>query len=398
MNPIIDIFDGFERIRSEIEMTREQMLSYLEPYSGNVLLYGAGSSGIAFLYDLKKIGMLPRFFIDANEKKIGSKCEGVEIIMPEEVIERVDGDFIVIVCINTDGKRYCKSFDEALRIGGHHGVYERLHKAGCEKVIDYSFFRRCFSIFADEKYNAPSCSDIDMMVGNKDEISRVYELLGDDLSRETYEKIVKFRLLDDSIQIPTLTQETQYFEEGLYHSREDAVFVDCGAYNGISARTFLKIQGEKFEGYYGSEPDPANYGKLMDYLASLPEKIQNQMTVTTDAFWDREAGLKLYSLDGPGSFVSQDSGTIAVKAVTIDGLLNGDKATFIKMNIEGSEKQALKGARKTIEKFKPELAIAGYHRTDDLWKIPLMMREMRDDYIINLRSYMNHMSFVYYAN
>ena len=373
------------------------MKQTLSAYNGNILLYGAGSSGIAFLQDLKKIGVKPVFFVDSDEKKIGKDSEGLEIISPTDVTSRIKGEFIIIVCINTDGKRYCKSFDEALRMGGHHGVYDMLHRAGCRNVIDYTWFRRCYSVFSDEKYNAPSCSDVNLMQENEDPIAEVFEFLGDDLSRETYEKIIRFRLLDDSIEVPTLSQSNQYFEERLYHPRKDAVFVDCGAYNGISAEAFFRMQHDAFDKYFGFEPDPENYEKLIGFKEKQKPEIRGKMVLSDRALWDREEMIHLYPLGGPGSFATTDADTINVKTTTIDMALNGDRATFIKMNIEGSEKQALAGAARTIEIFKPELAIAGYHRTDDLWKIPLQIKKYCPEYKLNLRSYMNHISFVYYA-
>lgn len=397
MNEINHIFNEFRNRRNSLEMSRNEMKEYLNRFPGNTLLYGAGSSGVAFLYDLKKIGVTPQFFVDSDERKIGKKCEGIEILSPEETVARVTGDFLVIVCINTDGKRYCKSFDDALRVGGHHGVYDRLHSVGCKNVIDYTFFRRCFTIFTDEHYNAPSCSDVELMLLHEEEIAHVYEYLDDELSRETFRKIIEFRLLDDSIEVPTLPQSTQYFEEGLYHPRNDAAFIDCGAYNGISAKTFFEIQNDQFEAYYGVEPDADNYNKLKEYIGNLEKPARDKCNLANKAVWERSGELNLYTLDGPGSFIADDIGKSKVSSTTIDELLHGKKATFIKMNIEGSEKQALRGAENTIRIYKPELAIAGYHRTDDLWRIPMMIKKFRDDYILNLRSYMNHMSFVYYA-
>ena len=67
------------------------------------------------------------------------------------------------------------------------------------------------------------------------------------------------------------------------------------------------------------------------------------------------------------------------------------------MNIEGSELQALKGSEKTITNYKPRLAIAGYHKTWDLWKVPLLIYRFNSGYKFYLRSYMNHLSFVYYG-
>mgnify|MGYP002517000463 FL=1 len=51
-------------------------------------------------------------------------------------------------------------------------------------------------------------------------------------------------------------------------------------------------------------------------------------------------------------------------------MVGDDKVTFIKMDIEGAEMEALEGAKRTIKKNRPKLAISIYHKEDDLWEIP----------------------------
>lgn len=396
MNLIWDIFTEFKNKKGELEVPIEVMRKEVEEYKDKLLLYGAGSAGIAFLYFLRRIDLEPKFFLDADKSKEGKVCEGIKIIPPERAVEMVGEDALVIVCINTDGKRYCKSFDEALRIGGHHAVYHKLRMAGLKNIIDYTFFRRCHQLFQKEKYNAPSCSDVGLMLQHKSEIAEVYEWLADKQSKNIFEKILRFRLLDDTLEIPTMPQERQYFEYEFYEKRNDEIFVDCGAFDGISFKAFLAENNNQFEKYYGLEPDRVNWDKLMAYKQNLPEEIQNKMTCIRKAAWMNEDKIKFYSLHGPGSFAA-DIGNENVETISIDTMLNGQRASYIKMNIEGSEKQALKGAEKTIKKYKPKLAVAGYHRTEDFWKIPSMIKEYREDYKLYLRSYMNHISFVYYG-
>jgi len=367
----------------------------LAPFQGRIALYGAGSSGIAFLYFLRRIGVEPTCFLDANPMKSGTMCEGLPVRPPEDSACHEKDKALVIVCINTDGIRYCKSFDEALRVGGHHAVYDKLHGLGYKNVIDYTFFRKCHELFHQEQYNAPSCSDVLLMLEHEEEIEQVYNCLSDELSREVYAKIVRFRMIDDTLHIPTQPQTDQYFEPEFYQPSPAAAFVDCGAFDGISLRTFMKINGLAFDSYYGLEPDPDNYQKLSAYIKQLSDNLRKRMRCEPKAAWCKEAQIHFYNLSGPGSFVA-DIGQKNVETTTIDHLLAGKKATFIKMNIEGAEKEALFGARQTICHFMPELAVAGYHRTDDLWRIPLQVLSYVSDYRVYLRSYMNHISFVYY--
>ena len=393
---IQSIFEEYYEKKAQTEITIEQMKSDLGNMIDKIVLYGAGSAGIAFLHYLRDVGIQPVYFADGNASKWGTICEGLRVIDYKEIAKKVGSDALVIVTINTDGKKYCKSFEEALRIEGHQGVHKNLREAGCQNVIDYTYFRRCRKLFHGDKYNLPSCSDVYLMEKHEKDLCDAYSLLVDDKSREVFENLVRFRMLDDNIQIPTEVQNKQYFEYEFYPQRNDEIFVDCGAYNGISLKTFLNENNNQFKKYYGIEPDADNYLKLRNYIVSLPDVIQNKAVIINKAVYDEQKKLKLYNLNGPGSFIT-DIGQQEIEAIKIDDLVDEDGTTYIKMNIEGSELQALKGAEQTIKKYKPKLAIAGYHKTWDLWEIPMLIHGICPDYRFYLRSYMNNLSFVYYG-
>lgn len=393
---IQSIFEEYYEKKAQIEITIEQMKSDLGNMIDKIVLYGAGSAGIAFLHYLRDVGIQPVYFADGNASKWGTTCEGLLVIDYKDIVKMVGADALVIVTINTDGKKYCKSFEEALRIGGHEGVHKNLREAGCQNVIDYTYFRNCRKLFHGDKYNLPSCSDVYLMEQHERDLCEAYSLLEDDKSREVFEKLVRFRMLDDSIQIPTEVQDKQYFEYEFFPKRNDEIFVDCGAYNGISLGTFLKENNNKFRKYYGFEPDTRNYKLLVNYINALDHEIQQKITVYSMAAYDKVGETSLYALHGPGSFIA-DIGKEIVQTKMIDSVVEDNNATYIKMNIEGSELRALKGAEKTIKNSHPKLAIAGYHKTWDLWDIPKLIYQMDCSYRFYLRSYMNNLSFVYYG-
>ncbi len=77
--------------------------------------------------------------------------------------------------------------------------------------------------------------------------------------------------------------------------------------------------------------------------------------------------------------------TVELSCVSLDSTLLGSDVNFIKMDIEGSEIEALQGAKYLIKKNKPVLAICLYHKPDDLWEIPILINRIYNGYDMYLR-------------
>lgn len=70
---------------------------------------------------------------------------------------------------------------------------------------------------------------------------------------------------------------------------------------------------------------------------------------------------------------------------SVDALLQGKPVDYIKMDVEGAERETLLGCRQTIAAWKPQLSVAAYHRTGDLWELPLLVKELCPEYRLYLR-------------
>ena len=88
---------------------------------------------------------------------------------------------------------------------------------------------------------------------------------------------------------------------------------------------------------------------------------------------------------GNGSSAVSVSGNTLVACVPLDQILADPQPTYIKFDIEGAEREALAGAENTIRGARPILAVCVYHKPDDLWELPLYLRELLDDYRFFLR-------------
>lgn len=178
----------------------------------------------------------------------------------------------------------------------------------------------------------------------------------------------------------------QYFDVPEMQPEEDGeYFVDAGCFDGWTSIQCLNWSDGKLKMVYAFEPDKNNYAVCDERLR---EVMGSRYELYECATWDREAILSFDHVENAGyaSSVSEKGG-ILVKADSIDDKLQGRKATFIKMDVEGSELNALQGAKKTILKYRPKLAISLYHKKEDIVTIPIFLEKLGLDYRYCLRHY-----------
>jgi FkbM family methyltransferase len=170
----------------------------------------------------------------------------------------------------------------------------------------------------------------------------------------------------------------------LFTRRDDEVFVDCGAFDGDTIRAMVESRLTGFRSIVALEPDPANFTALRKYVDRLPEETGQKIALHEAAVAAR-SGTLCFQASGTASSTASPAGAITVNCVALDELLADASPSFIKMDIEGGEIDALEGSRRTIERSRPVLAISVYHRQDHLWRIPLLLRSMCEEYGYYLR-------------
>lgn len=163
--------------------------------------------------------------------------------------------------------------------------------------------------------------------------------------------------------------------------RPNDVVLDCGANVGIFARTAL-ARGARV---IAIEPVPLNLAALKRNLAT--EIAQGRVVVYEKGVWDRDDVLPMNidrSSQQSNSFVRGVTGDVAhLPLTTIDRVVDElrlERVDFIKMDIEGAERRALHGAKRTLKRFRPRLAICAYHLSDDPVEIPKAVAESGQDY------------------
>jgi len=174
--------------------------------------------------------------------------------------------------------------------------------------------------------------------------------------------------------------------------------VDAGAFNGDTIAEFEAACNNSnicYEKIYGFEPDTENFLALKsNFKGSENKELVNRGLYSSSMVLNFEESTSSASL-GAGTArivnneVSTQEGFVQIKTISLDEFLDGAKVTFIKMDIEGAELEALYGARDIIAKYKPKLAISVYHQRDDILDIPCFIKELCPEYKFYLRHYSN---------
>ena len=214
--------------------------------------------------------------------------------------------------------------------------------------------------------------------------------------------VSKDRIIDGTI-IWELTEGKQYFDLDALKPCGNEVFVDMGACDGLTSVWFMKWCNGN--GYcYCFEPDKANYECLVSSMRYKGIEVEKAYTLIKKGNWDKDTTLSFEQAGNAASHIVEDAeetqspNVVQIPVVALDNCLGEKGVTFIKMDIEGAELKALKGAQKIIQERKPKLAICVYHKPEDIWEIPEYILSLRDDYKLYLRHYsFGDMETVLYA-
>lgn len=173
----------------------------------------------------------------------------------------------------------------------------------------------------------------------------------------------------------------------------EEVFIDAGGANGDTTLEFMEWCNHDYEKVYAFEPTKDGYFVMQEKFRSNPK-----VEVFPYGLWNKDTSLKFHTGSNIVGSRITDLGNDTIEVKSLDNILQGRKATFIKMDIEGSELEALMGAKDTIQRYRPKLAISLYHKPEDIITIPSYIKELIPDYKLYLRHHSNtKWDFVLYA-
>lgn len=332
----------------------------------NCVLFGAGLIGESvYSFISENIGSGDdkiRCFVDNNPLKWGTNYMGKPVLSADEVFSSYNGEAVIISCGTGDA------------------IMAQLSKYD----------------IPDEKIYIPDITairedDIEFIERNLNYFNLLYDELADEKSKEVLASILNYKLIHDTSYIQKIAdkEENQYFDDELIKFTQDDVFLDCGGYIGDTIESYCRHNKGLYKQIICLEADSDNYKILQKMKNDYRVELYNIAAYNKESelcFDKRDVGFASGSgtvLEGKSPKVQH----ILVKGNTIDNILHSREVTFIKMDIEGAEYQALIGAADTIHNYKPTLMISVYHKQDDLIKIPLLIKSLNYKYKLYLRHY-----------
>lgn len=184
----------------------------------------------------------------------------------------------------------------------------------------------------------------------------------------------------------TISLGTKYFDEDILSFKQNEVFVDGGCFDFETSKLFLQKMeklGILCKKIYAFEPDSRNIKKCKQHIESLG--IDNVELIEA-GLWSCDTFLPFLSIGTVSSHIVLQEKTEKIRVVALDSCVV-EPVTFIKLDIEGAELEALKGAESIIKRDRPRLAICLYHKPEDIWEIPYYIKMLVPEYKLYIRYY-----------
>ena len=329
-------------------LNNEDLWQFLATDHRPIVVYGMGNGADKLLARLARIGREPAAFFASDDFVRGQSFHGFRVFRFSEIKERFS-DFIILVSF---GSRQPDVMDNLFAMAEEH-----------------TLFLPDMPVAGEEDFTASFASV------NKHNIQAAFDLLSDDLSRRIFKSVLQYKLTGD-IRFLKDAHSTEEQDYGCLSDRRISIAVDAGAYTGDTAQQMMK-HFSSLEKIYAIEPDAKTFKKLQKFAAD--NNSATRILPINAALWSSEGdGLFAASGNRNSSLLSSsyEHKDISVPLVTIDALMKEERVDYIKYDVEGAEKEALLGSVQTIQKDCPALAVSLYHRSEDIFDLPLFIHKI----------------------
>lgn len=334
-----------------------------------IFVYGMGNGADKILSAMERFGAAPAGFFASDGFVRGHSFHGHKVHSLSEVEAEV-GEFIIVLAFGA----------------GYRELYDKIREIS----------RRHTLIAPDVPVTGGGLFTYEYALEHVREIEAVYGLLADDLSRRVFADVINFKISGDPEYLHKITTEKREAWENILRPGHSEVCIDMGAYNGDTVKEFTDFTSGRYKRIFALEPDPKNYRKLTENTLGMENvHLFNAAAWNEDGLVDfigrsgRNASVNISTASDTNTAVNTGNASNTKPAAALRGDSLCEKADYIKMDVEGAEKQAIEGAAALIKKG-CKLNIACYHRTEDIFALPLQVHAIAP----SLRLYMRHHLYI----
>lgn len=329
-----------------------------------VVLYGVGYFKKAILNNLEHYGVPVECFCDSFKTGVDAETN-LPIISTDELALKYPQANVVITAAAPNAQNAIT--DKLFALG-----------FGTEQIFTFGQIYKLFRTSA----TILSRLTLEDFLQYCDGYAWAYDFFKDDRSKQIILEKIKCYLFNDVVSFET--QGNSFFSNELSLS-DNEVLVEGGVCTGGATRRFIDITNNAYKHIYGFEIDPENSKKAKINLASY-----SNIDIATKGLWSFSGAVKAELTANGGSRIKEcggfDAGTISLDDMFAEMPVS-KMPTFIVLDIEGSEKEALIGAQRIIRDTRPKLAICAYFHPEYIYELPKMTHKFNSDYRFILRQY-----------
>lgn len=319
-----------------------------------IALYGMGDGADKILRVFADKGIKASTVFASDEFVRGHSFAGFRVQKLSEVVEQYGEDIVIVLSFASQRPELLERF--------------------------YELNARFDLVAPDVPVAGGGLFDLEFVHAHVDEFQRAYDWMADETARQVFSDIVNFKI---SGKIDYLrhceTDKDEVFRNILKpHGHE--CFADLGAYNGDTIRELLSYTDGAYDSITALEPDKRNFKKLSRYAE---ESLTGKVELVQAGGWSEDTVLTFAAKAGRNSALAKQG--IPTQMRSLDSVLGGAPCTMLKLDVEGAEHQALLGAQQTIKTHHPRLNVACYHRNEDLFDLPALLKELDSSYKLYLR-------------
>lgn len=339
----------------------ESVWDVLQQETRPIALYGMGDGAEKILRVCAQRG-IPIAGIFASDEFVRGHSFAGYLVKKRSELEQELGDFVAVIAFASSRPEVLTLFDDLDRT---HITYAPDVPVADGALFDLAFARE-----------------------HCEQLEQAYDLLADDRSRTVFAATVNFKLSGKLCWLRAYTDSRQTAFLDYLKPHEHEHFVDVGAYNGDTIRELLTYTGGHYASITALEPDKKTFKKLKKYVE---QAALNNIRLVNAGAWSEPGEMLFGGKAGRNSAltpvmneISHDKRTVMIPVESVDHVLDGAPCTLLKLDVEGAEYQALEGARETIRKHRPRISLSAYHRSEDLYELPLLLHNICPDVRIGM--------------